>query len=295
MNNFGQQLKKIRKKRKLRQVDLSEALGLAQTTIANYEQGTRFPDEQTLINIADFFHISADYLLGRQNMEYRGNPASLEMDFPFSKDNKVFMNSLLNNEIKKPQEYIKGRLSKGIPLKKIYTETIQAVLYHIGTLWQNGILDVYQEHLVSEGVKRIMSDIMSNQPGNPSGPVFLGFSVIGELHEIGIMMITDIFRLEGWNAVYLGTNLPTNSILNSIRKYRPRIIGISAALQFHVEIVENLIRLLREEFNKNEVSVMVGGMAFNTDSDLWKKTGADYYAKNAVDAAEYAKSLKKVI
>ena len=44
-------------------------LGLAQTTIANYEQGKRFPDEETLLKIADFFNVSMDYLFGRSEIK----------------------------------------------------------------------------------------------------------------------------------------------------------------------------------------------------------------------------------
>jgi transcriptional regulator with XRE-family HTH domain len=65
MSSFGQQLRGIRKDRGLRQKDLAEALQVAQTTIANYEQGARFPDETTLHRLADFFGVSLDLLLGR--------------------------------------------------------------------------------------------------------------------------------------------------------------------------------------------------------------------------------------
>ena len=58
ISNLGDRLKKIRKDKNLRQIDLASSLGLAQTTIANYEQGTRFPNEKTLSQIADFFNVS---------------------------------------------------------------------------------------------------------------------------------------------------------------------------------------------------------------------------------------------
>ncbi len=63
--DFSTRLRELRMTRGLRQKDLAAAMGLAQTTIANYEKKLRFPDEDTLRGIADFFQTSLDYLLGR--------------------------------------------------------------------------------------------------------------------------------------------------------------------------------------------------------------------------------------
>lgn len=44
---------------------MAEMLEVARTTYANYEQGTREPDNKTLNKLADYFQVSTDYLLGR--------------------------------------------------------------------------------------------------------------------------------------------------------------------------------------------------------------------------------------
>ena len=64
-DKFNKILKKLRKDNKLTQKQLADKLGVARTTLANYEQGTRFPDKETLLLIADFFDVSLDYLVGR--------------------------------------------------------------------------------------------------------------------------------------------------------------------------------------------------------------------------------------
>lgn len=64
-NEFNKTLKKLRKNNKLTQKELADKIGVARTTLANYEQGTRFPDKETLLMIADFFDVSLDYLVGR--------------------------------------------------------------------------------------------------------------------------------------------------------------------------------------------------------------------------------------
>lgn len=50
------------------QVDVAEATGIDQKTLSNYENGKTQPDARALIALADFFHVSIDYLVGRTDM-----------------------------------------------------------------------------------------------------------------------------------------------------------------------------------------------------------------------------------
>ncbi len=58
-------LKELRKNRNISQVKLALDLSMNQNSISRYETGEREADYQTLIKIADYFHVSIDYLLGR--------------------------------------------------------------------------------------------------------------------------------------------------------------------------------------------------------------------------------------
>lgn len=64
MNN---RIRDLREDRDLRQVDVSEAIGIDQRTLSNYETGKTNPDSFAIIKLADFFGVSTDYLLGRTN------------------------------------------------------------------------------------------------------------------------------------------------------------------------------------------------------------------------------------
>jgi HTH-type transcriptional regulator, competence development regulator len=62
---LGERIAKLRKEKKLSQYDLAERLGFSRGKLANYEQGSRQPDYDTLEKIADYFEVTTDYLLGR--------------------------------------------------------------------------------------------------------------------------------------------------------------------------------------------------------------------------------------
>lgn len=65
MSSFGEILKKLREKNKLKQEDLAELIGSTKSTISQYETGKREPDLDKLILFADYFNVTTDYLLGR--------------------------------------------------------------------------------------------------------------------------------------------------------------------------------------------------------------------------------------
>lgn len=65
MAQFGEILAELRQDHKLTQRDLAKMLYVTDGTISNYENGVHFPDVEKLSTLADYFHVSTDYLLGR--------------------------------------------------------------------------------------------------------------------------------------------------------------------------------------------------------------------------------------
>lgn len=57
-------IKELREDRDLRQIDVATDTGIDQRTLSNYETGKTNPDSFAIIKLAEFFNVSADYLLG---------------------------------------------------------------------------------------------------------------------------------------------------------------------------------------------------------------------------------------
>lgn len=63
---FGERLRNLRESKELTQLELSKQINIGNVTLSQYESNKRKPDNDTLVQIADFFDVSVDYLLGRQ-------------------------------------------------------------------------------------------------------------------------------------------------------------------------------------------------------------------------------------
>ena len=65
-NVFGKILKELRLEKHLSQRELGKIFCVANQTISFWESGAREPDMDMLLQIADYFDVSVDYLLGRE-------------------------------------------------------------------------------------------------------------------------------------------------------------------------------------------------------------------------------------
>lgn len=62
-------IKKIRVQKGFTQSEVASALGVSSVVYSRYETGKRQPSIDTLIQMADIFGVTVDYLLGRQDIE----------------------------------------------------------------------------------------------------------------------------------------------------------------------------------------------------------------------------------
>lgn len=61
-------IKEARERNKMTQQYVAERLGIGRESYARYENGTRNPSLQNLVDLADLFGVTTDYLLGRTGL-----------------------------------------------------------------------------------------------------------------------------------------------------------------------------------------------------------------------------------
>lgn len=95
---FGERLRELREIRGLTQVQLAEILHTSKQSIWNYEAKHREPSIQTLLEIANYFNVTVDYLVG--NSEYK-TPYEKEL-YSYG----IFTKDTLNNISKRNVSHI---------------------------------------------------------------------------------------------------------------------------------------------------------------------------------------------
>ena len=166
--------------------------------------------EIELIKIVD--EIKVNQIEGKENY-YINQIIISTLEFSTSKFNKVFE---------------EGVLEFGI--LDFYKKVILATLNRIGILWLTNKVGPSQEHFLSENIKQkliMSSDIYLNQENTKQ--TWLLFLPEKEFHEIGLLFARFILVKNGFNVIYLGSNLPHES-LNQVNEK----IKIDNTLMFSV-------------------------------------------------------------
>lgn len=70
MRSFGDILTSLREERGIYQKELAAILKVSVGTVSNYENNIHFPDQEALLQLADYFEVTVDYLLGRTSYRY---------------------------------------------------------------------------------------------------------------------------------------------------------------------------------------------------------------------------------
>ncbi len=96
MSTISEKIKLLREELNLTQSQLAEKLGIATSSISQYESGDRIPSDDIKIKMAKFFDVSLDFLMGLSDIR---NPYVF---FTLSE----YFNSLTEEEINEVIKYI---------------------------------------------------------------------------------------------------------------------------------------------------------------------------------------------
>ena len=94
--NVGLRLKYLRQKNNMTQKDLAKIMDKAESTIGMWEQNRNEIDNDSLLLLSSIFHVSIDYLLGREEIS-RTTPfqfAMYENEGSLTEDQKELLTNL---------------------------------------------------------------------------------------------------------------------------------------------------------------------------------------------------------
>ncbi|MDY0235458.1 MAG: cobalamin-dependent protein [Gudongella sp.] len=109
-----------------------------------------------------------------------------------------------------------------------------------------------------------------------------------EHHEIGLRMISDFFQINGYDAVFVGSNTPRMQICEAISSEKPDYIAISVTDYYLIFEAKKIIERIKENC-KYDIKVILGGQAFKKNRNLVEEIGADMYLETYSDVLELRK------
>lgn len=258
MESFGKNLKEARKIRRMNQQALGDAVGVGQTTIANYEKGARFPTGELLRKLAEILNVSIDELMGHQVLPMETTDMTVDIEGFRQK----LVSALLNGEEQEAIVMIWSLKPDAGNLLFIYEEVLMKAMITIGDMWASGRVGVAVEHFASHVVHKIiamLSTIPAEMPKRGGKAVCI--SLGDETHTIGIKMISEFLNLRGIQSFYIGAQVPVDSLIELLLKKKAGILAVSATMSDHLEDLGTLTKLIRRNPKLNDLKIILGGQA----------------------------------
>jgi methanogenic corrinoid protein MtbC1 len=130
-------------------------------------------------------------------------------------------------------------------LQRFVQDTVAPLTRHVGEAWEEGSVEVFEEHLFTELTKRLLRQAISTLPGGQRKPRIVLTSVPDEPHILGLLMAEALLALEGAECIPLGTQMPLLEIGRAAEAHRADIVALSFSTAFPQRRIPGLLQQLR--------------------------------------------------
>lgn len=116
-------------------------------------------------------------------------------------------------------------------------------------------------------------------------------TVKGDTHDIGKNIVAILLKGAGYEVNDLGTDVPTEKIIEFIRKESPDYLGLSALLTTTMTEMGVVIEALKDGGLRDRVKVLIGGAAVS--DEYAQEIGADAYCVDGFHAIKVLDSFQR--
>jgi MerR family transcriptional regulator, light-induced transcriptional regulator len=207
----------------------------------------------------------------------------------------AYLKAMLDGRREFAEGLVDEMLAGGAEVRDLYLEVFQPSQRELGRLWHKGLINPAQEHFVSAGTQyqmsRLYPALFAAAKRNRNGLRLIAAAAPGEMHEIGLRMVTDMLEMDGWDTRYLGSNVPEASLVSMARGLKADAVALSATTAPNASMLAPMIAALRAEMP--DLKIVVGGPPFIVDEELARRMGADGSAEDCAGAVGLMRSLMK--
>jgi 5-methyltetrahydrofolate--homocysteine methyltransferase len=193
-------------------------------------------------------------------------------------------------------ELMQQALESNISPEEIITEGLTAGMQVVGDKYATReyfIPDMLASAEAVGAAMDILKPILESSNVETKGKFAIA-TVKGDIHDIGKNIVAILLKGAGYEVHDLGTDVPTEKIIDVVKRDKHDFLGLSALLTTTMLEMGEVIKALEENSLRDKVRVLIGGAAVS--DDFAKEIAADAYcvdgfaAVKALEAFETAKT-----
>ena len=120
---------------------------------------------------------------------------------------------------------------------------------------------------------------------------FIIATVKGDIHDIGKNIVAILLRGAGYEVEDMGTDVPTEKIVELVKNENAQYLGLSALLTTTMLVMSEVIEALKKGGVRDKVKVLIGGAAVS--DEYAAEIGADAYCADGFQAIDKLEAFEE--
>jgi methanogenic corrinoid protein MtbC1 len=124
-----------------------------------------------------------------------------------------------------------------VDVPTLYHDVLVPLMKAVGDRWQSGRMRIWEEHLASAAVRTVVEALYPRvqqlkAASKSTGRAVLLACPVGEEHDLGLRMLSDVFDVNGWDTYYLGPDTPTIQLADAAKTLNVELIVLASVTLF---------------------------------------------------------------
>jgi DNA-binding transcriptional MerR regulator len=113
------------------------------------------------------------------------------------------------------------------PPRALVKNVVYPLLTEIGERWAHREFGIAHEHIATNLIRNLLSSLFRLYPPDEGAETIVMATPAGERHEFGILVGALIAATRGWRVIYLGSELPAEEIIRTVKLVKARALVLS--------------------------------------------------------------------
>ena len=140
--------------------------------------------------------------------------------------------------------------------------------------------------IFNEAVELLMPELV-NSTSKSLGKIVIG-TVEGDIHNIGKDIAINFLKVEGFEVIDLGVNVPAQKFIDAIKEHNPPIVGMSGLLTLSIEPMKRIIEAIASANLRDQIKIIIGGE--RTDEVVCNYVNADAWVNDVIEGIKIIKN-----
>lgn len=184
---------------------------------------------------------------------------------------------------------------KTITLFELYQDFLTRSLNEYVCPVEDKEICIWREHARTAIVRTIVEAtypyvLNEKDKRKPMGQTVLVVCPAEEYHEVGALIVANVFELAGFEARYIGANTPKKDILSAVKVVKPDFLAISVTNYYNVIQTKQITDEMKSLFP--DVKIILGGNAFQHPSSR-SVVAFDFHLTSLESILSFAKEVSR--